>query len=90
MDLASLFDINRHKLITVEYDGKKKEILAFESWIGETVECEDSPGYYRTVPWRWKKVYKSVDNFIEKGEYCGYIEPSYITSIEDNKIKNVK
>ena len=90
MDLASLFDINRHKLITVEYDGKKKEILAFESWIGETVECEDSPGYYSKVPWRWKKVYKSVDNFIEKGEHCGYIEPSYITSIEDKKIKNVK
>ena len=90
MDLASLFDINDHKLITVEYNGKKKEILAFESWIEETVEYEDFPGYYRKVPWHWKKVYKSIDNFIEKGEYCEYIEPSYITSIEDKKIKNVK
>ena len=90
MDLASLFDINDHKLITVEYNDKKEKVIAFESWVGDTVECEDSPGYYRKVPWCWKKVYKSVDNFIEKGEYCGYIDPSYITSIEDKKIKNVK
>ena len=88
MDLASLFDINGHKLITVEYNGKKEKVVAFESWVGDTVECEDSPGYFMSVPWRWKKVYKSVDRYIEKGEYCGYIEPSYIKSIED--IQNVE
>lgn len=85
MDLASLFDTNDHKLITVEYNGKKEKVVAFESWVGDTVECKDSPGYFMSVPWRWKKVYKSVYNFIEKGKYCGYIEPSYITSIEDKK-----
>ena len=83
MDLASLFDINDHKLITVEYDGKKEKVVAFESWVGDTVECEDSPGYFMSVPWRWKKVYKSVDRYIEKGEYCGYIAPEYIKDVKD-------
>lgn len=82
MDLASLFDIDSHKLITVNYNGEKKVLEGFESWDEETVECEDSPGYYKAVPWKWKKVYKSVDRFIKEGKNCGYIEPSYIESVE--------
>ena len=83
MNLASLFDTKGYKMIHVKYDGKEEDILAFESWTPDSLECEDSPGYYRTWPWHWKKVYVSVQGFLEKGEYCGYIVPEYIESVKD-------
>ena len=70
-------------MIHVKYDGKEEDILAFESWTPDSLECEDSPGYYRTWPWHWKKVYVSVQGFLGRGEYCGYIVPEYIESVKD-------
>ena len=83
MNLASLFDTKGYKMIHVKYDGKEEDILAFESWTPDSLECEDSPGYYRTWPWHWKKVYVSVQEFLGRGEYCGYIVPEYIESVKD-------
>lgn len=89
MNLASCFDKKNHQLLHVKFDGKEEDIIAFESWVIETKECEDSPGYYRMNPWHWKKVYVSVDDFVNKGEYAGYIVSDYIESIKDNPYENV-
>ena len=83
MNLASLFDTDGHKIVHIEYDGKEEDVLAFESWTADSIECEDSPGYYRNWPWHWKKVYIGVDRFIQRGEYCGYIAPEYIKNVKD-------
>lgn len=83
MNLASLFNKKNHKLLHVKYDNKEEDILAFESWVTDIKECEDSPGYYRIWPWHWKKVYISVDEFVNKGEYSGYIAPQFIEKIQD-------
>ena len=83
MNLASLFDTDGHKIVHIEYDGKEEDVLAFESWTADSIECEDSPGYYRNWPWHWKKVYIGVDRFIQRGEYCGYIAPEYIKDVKD-------
>lgn len=82
-DLATLFDVKNHKIVHVNFNGQEQDIECFESIVQDTVPCEDNPGYCKFKDWSWKKVWKSVDNFISRGEYCGYIDEEFIVDIKD-------
>ena len=82
-DLASCFDKKNHKMLHLEYNGKVEDVECFESWIKDSIPCEDKPGYYKDKPWSWKKVWRSVKDFTTSGEHCGYIIDEAIKSIND-------
>lgn len=82
-DLASCFDKKNHKIIHTNVNGKEEDIECFESWVEDTVPCDDNPMYCRHKPWSWKKVWKSVEDFTTKGEYSGYLVEDYIVSVND-------
>ncbi len=81
MDLASLFDIKNHKLAITEDDkGNVKEIECYESYVNETTEekTEGNIVYLKSTPWKYKKVYRPVDNGVSNS----YIEPKFIKEIK--------
>lgn len=86
MDLASLFDVKNHKIVVTELNGELKETECYESYTNETIEATcDKENCIVTVtnkPWRYKKVYRPVENGVSNR----YIEPSYIVDIKYNKI----
>lgn len=82
-DLASLFDKKNHKIVTVKYNNKIQEIECFESWAHVTEPVKDQPGYVRSVEWKYEKCYKSVESYLDEGEYCGAIYPDYIVSVRN-------
>jgi len=83
-NLASCFDKKNHKIITVEYDGKKETHRCFKSWVRKLVPCEDKPGYVHTLEFGWEPVWVDVDKYVKLGNgYQGYINIEYITNIED-------
>lgn len=82
-DLASLMDKKKHKLITVEIDGKTETIECFQSWSHVLEEIKEQPGYYKSVQWKWTPCWKSVENYLTYGEHCGCLREEYIVEIKD-------
>lgn len=79
--LASLFDKKKHKWITVNYEGKEERIECFETWKKAYKHTND--GYLTPIAWRYEKAFVSVNRYLEKGDYCGYLDEQYITKIEN-------
>ena len=75
-DLASLFDIKNHHVITV--GGKEYE--AFESYVndGIIIKKEGNMCTIKSVPWKYNKVYKPVSEW----RSSKYIELSVIENIK--------
>ena len=80
--LASLFDKKNYKKVLVEFNGKKEEILCFECWQRDLEETKEQ-GVYLYKEWKYRKGLISVENYIEKGERAGYLDPKYIKSIKN-------
>lgn len=80
--LASFFDKKNYKKVLIEFNGKEEEILCFESWQRDLEETEEQ-GVYLYKEWKYRKVLISVENYIEKGEEAGYLDPKYIKSIKN-------
>lgn len=80
MDLASLFDMKNHRIVTYEYDGKVEECEAYESYINDAEEIgNDGPFVtYKPLPWKYKKVYRPISNLLGNS----YIDPSLIKDIK--------
>lgn len=85
MDLASLFDVKNHKIVVTELNGELKETECYESYTNETTEetCDKENGIVTVTnkPWRYKKIYRPVENGVSNR----YIEPSYIVEVKHNK-----
>lgn len=79
--LASLFDKKNHKWITVNFEGKEERIECFETWKKACKHMDD--GYLTPIAWRYEKAFVSVNRYLEKGDYCGYLDEQFITKIED-------
>lgn len=82
MDLASLFDVNGHKIVvTKQPDGTVREIECYESYMNENFEDgkEGDMVILRSKPWKYKKVYRPI----EYGVSNRYIEPTYIVELKD-------
>lgn len=85
MDLASLFDVKSHKLVTYENEnGALEKVLCYESYINKCVEEKRDKcfSYLKPTPWKYKKVYRPVENGVSNL----YIESSYIRKIENINI----
>lgn len=78
MDLASLFDINSHVMVScVDEENNKYTVRCYPSYTNETVQ--DKNGFWRAVPWKYKKIYRPVDKLISNV----YVEPTMITNIQN-------
>jgi hypothetical protein len=80
--LASFFDKKNYKKVLVDFKGKEQEVLCFEVWQRDLEETEER-GIYLYKEWKYRKVLISVENYIEKGEGAGYLDPKYIKSIKN-------
>lgn len=84
-NLASLFDVKNHKMLTLT-DGSKVE--AFKTWQRKVVPVKDKMDaqgptiYYQNAEFGWEEVWKSVDEVV-KGHNNHYIPQSSITDIND-------
>ncbi|MCF0114070.1 MAG: hypothetical protein HUJ56_01865 [Erysipelotrichaceae bacterium] len=81
-DLASCFDVRNHKMLTFPNGNQER---CFESWIqdNEFVKEENGYKYYQPVKFRYKMVYRSVEDFVARGERCGLIYPEDAISIDN-------
>lgn len=80
MDLASLFDVQSHKIaICVDKDGNSHEYEVYESYINESIIIEQNEKYatLKSIPWKYKKVYKNVKD----GVSSKYLDDTYIKEI---------
>ena len=84
-ELASCFDKKNHKMITVEYDGKKETHECFKSWVRKIKQADGLSGWYTTAEFGWEQVWVDIDNYIKRGEFHDYINEDYIIKIEDMK-----
>lgn len=82
--LAALFDKKHYKKLKLSINGVESEAICIETYVKETVEIPETPGYYKIVPWKYKKVYMNVNQLVTGNfDYCGYYIEDYITSVED-------
>jgi hypothetical protein len=82
-NLASCFDKKNHKMVTVEYEGKKETLECFKSWKRKSVPCEDRPGYFRQSEFGWEPVWIEVKSYLTSGNDNRYLASEYITNIDD-------
>lgn len=81
MNLAALFDIKNHKWVVCDKeDGTEEIIECYESYINETeeVKCEGALRTLKTIPWRYKKVYRPVSKRLSET----YIDSDFIKEIK--------
>lgn len=78
--LASLFDKENYKKVTVNFNGEIKELECFEAWEKEVI-LEENGEYYIDKPWKYHKVFKSVERYLE-GEYETILNSDYIIKVE--------
>lgn len=78
--LSSLFDRKNHVKVLVKYDGKEECKECFYAWCKTLTQVED--GLYKNTPWKYEKRLVSVERYLERGEYCGYLNEECITKIE--------
>lgn len=82
MDLASLFDINKHKIaVCIDTNGNKKEYEVYESYINDSIIVEQNKKYatLKSIPWKYKKIYRIVEDRISNK----YLDESNIKEIKD-------
>lgn len=84
--LSKVFDKSAYKVLHVKNGKLEDDIVAVQTWRQSTTEIEDKPGYYKFVSWSWDLCWVSVDEFIKKGEYAGYIPNEYIIKISNYTI----
>lgn len=75
--LASLFDIENHKILVLN-DGS--EVEAFKTWTVKSTPI--GPNCCKYNDFGWEEIWKSVDDFINKGEYY-YVPNKLIKEIKD-------
>lgn len=63
--LACFFNPKCHKKVLFAYDGKEEWHEVFEAWTKELESCGD--GYFKSVKWKHKKCYMSVEHYKNKG-----------------------
>lgn len=82
-DLASLFNVKNHKMVTLRSSSGNKDerIECYESYINnsEVISTEGNYTTLKTVPWQYKKVYRPVKYGIS-GRFC---DEQSIIKIED-------
>lgn len=61
---ASCFDIKNHKF----HNGKE----FFKTWKEKLIPA-DKPGYLKYAPFGYEEIWISLEDFLKRGEYCGYI-----------------
>lgn len=82
--LAALFDKKHYKKLKLNLNGVESEAICIETYVEETVDIPETPGYCKIVPWRYKKVYMDVNKLLTGNfDYCGYYIKDYIVSVED-------
>lgn len=82
--LAALFDKKHYKKIHLNFNGEESDAIVIESYIEDYDEVNGMHGTYKTIPWRYKKVYMDVER-LKSGniENPGYYVNDYVTSVED-------
>jgi hypothetical protein len=63
-DLASLFDVKNHKMVTMRNaDGKEETVECYESYINDSnvISTEGNYVTLTSIPWKYKKVYRPVE-----------------------------
>lgn len=86
-NLASLFDVKNHKMLTLT-DGTKVE--GFKTWQRKMIPVEnkmDAQGpitYYQNAPFGWEETWRSVEDVV-KGRKYHYIPKENIKEIEEIK-----
>ena len=85
--LAALFDKKHYKKIHLNYNGEESEAIVIETYVKYCDEIKETPGSYRMIPWKYKKVYMDVER-LKSGniENAGYYINDYITSVENYNI----
>ena len=84
--LASLFDKSNHKFVHVKKNGIAEIIRCFYAWEKLCVPTTDKQGEFiwcAQVPWKYKKVLKGVNNYLEHGSRSGSLVEDYIVKIEN-------
>lgn len=82
MDLASLFDISKHKIaVCIDKDGNEKEYEVYESYINDSIIVEQNEKYaiLTSIPWKYKKIYRIVEDGISNK----YLDETNIKEIKD-------
>lgn len=84
-NLASLFDIKNHKILTLK-NGKRVE--GFKAWVRKSIPLKDkmdmssNTTYYVDAPFGWEEIWKSVEETVGGNKYF-YIPTENISKIED-------
>jgi hypothetical protein len=82
-DLASLFDVKDHKMVTLRSSSSNKDeqIECYESYMNnsEVISTEGNYTTLKAIPWQYKKVYRPVKYGIS-GRFC---DEQSIIKIED-------
>lgn len=84
--LASLFDRKNHKFVHAVRKNKCDIIRCFYAWEKELVPTNEKKReyiVYAHVPWKYKRVLKGVDNYLELGNRSGHVIEDLIVKIED-------
>lgn len=84
-NLSQLFNIKDYKLVHYKRDnGEEGTIKAFETWMPAIVErVEGSDIFHYSSRYNFEKIYVGVDNFISSPGIYSYINPDFITKVED-------
>lgn len=77
MDLASLFDVSNHKLVTCD---NGETIRVYESYVQRREECEESGNlvFGKPIAWKYDKVYRPVNDKLSNIT----INPKHIINVQ--------
>ena len=84
-NLAQLFNIKDYKLVHYKKDnGEEGTIKAFETWMPAIKEhVEGSQVFHLSSRYNFEKIYVGVDNYSSSPCTHSYINPDFITKVED-------
>lgn len=91
-NLAQLFNIKDYKLVHYKKDdGEEGTIKAFETWMPAIEErVEGSQVFHLSSRYKFEKIYVGVDNYSSSPCTYSYINPDFITKVEDYGEKHVR
>lgn len=84
-NLAQLFNIKGYKLVHYKKDnGEEGTIKAFETWLPAIKEhVEGTQVFHLSSRYNFEKIYVGVDNYSSSPTVYSYINPDFITKVED-------
>lgn len=84
-NLAQLFNIKDYKLVHYKKDnGEEGTIKAFETWMPSIKEyTEGSQVFHVSSRYNFEKIYIGVDRYSSLPNNYSYINPDFITKVED-------